>query len=167
MCLCTLCSARQAMTKPDDVFRVLLLGALVEPVVPDLRLEFDHGSRALLSWPIHLDLTRFMGRKYASGGDAVFHRYAASLFIEPQWRKADGQARLLVGTRQGFSLGGFGLVTDIAGVYGSDGSGLVVGAGPAILFPPRMQTIALVFRQTLTTEGPRSDISLDLLAFYY
>jgi hypothetical protein len=140
---------------------------LLEPLVPDLRLEFDDKKYAVLSWPVHVDLTRiYANSKRVRLRDPVLRRYLSTAFIEPQWRPADGSGRFVAGTRQGFSIHGFGILTDIAGVVGGGGAGVVVGAGPAFVVPTQMTLFGLIYRQTMTTEGPRSDISLDLGAFF-
>jgi hypothetical protein len=160
---CFMVSQHAAAQVEELGLLVGVLGFITEPFVPDLRLEFDRGTHWVLSWPLHISLMRF----YPPQPEPLLKRYVASAFIEPQWIPGEGKGRFLAGTRQGFSLDGYGLLTDIGVVAGSGGPGWFVGAGPALLNAPHMSYLGLILRQTMTTDGPRRDISLDLLSIFY
>ena len=160
---CLMVSQPAAAQVEGAALLVGALGFIAEPFVPDLRLEFDRGTHWVLSWPLHVSLMRFYPRQ----PEPLLKRYVSSVFIEPQWIPAEGKGRFLAGTRQGFSLRGYGILTEIGAVAGSGGPGWFVGAGPSLLNAPYMSYLGLIFRQTMTTEGPRRDISLDLLSLFY
>jgi hypothetical protein len=158
-CLVSFCQAVQAQSAgPLEAI------CLMEPFVPDLRFEYDKDPFIVLSWPVHLGIDRFYEKNRSDD-------YMASVFVEPQWRPADGKGRFLMGTRQGLTFWKrLGVVVDVAGVVGNDGHGLVLGGGFALFERNAglgLHYLGLIYRHALTTEGSRNDGSLDLLATYF
>jgi hypothetical protein len=137
-----------------------------EVVVPDLRFEYVQKPYVVLSLPAHFTLS---WEKDCSHYPPC---YVTSAFVEPQWRPADGQWRALIGVRQTYAFikDTFGLLGEAAALTGTDGHGVVLGAGPSFLhFEGEMcgTVLSVVYRHSFTTEGHRDDVSIDLMALGY
>ena len=153
-------TAAPAHAGSDEGLIEALAVIFLEPVVPDTRLEFDRSKvYANLSWPLpHLDAYRIVGSRVDSADE-----WRPSVFVEPQWRPADGQFRFLAGSRLRFDS--VPLFLEGAGLLGSDGNGGAFGLGGALYQEKGYGFLALVYRHTWTNEGQRDDVGFDLL-FY-
>jgi hypothetical protein len=136
----------------------------LEPLIPDLRLEYGGESprRAVLSWPLHPWATPPLD----APGPLTF---IASPFVEPQLRLGAKEYRLLGGAR----LYAFpdslrlGALIEGAGLLGTDGDGGMAGVGLTYDLIERHRTtqpwtLSLVYRRSWTGEGTRNDLSFDV-----
>lgn len=140
----------------------LYTACFLEPLVPDVRLEWADARRWVLSWPVHPWATPPFGE----GGPVTL---VASPFLEPQWRPATRDARLLAGARL-YAFPGplrVGALVEGAGLAGTDGHGGLVGAGLTFDLIERHAatqpwTVSLVVRQAWAGGAVRRDVALDV-----
>ncbi len=158
--------ARHACATGITNEEILFVTALVEVPVPDLRVEATDPARVVLSWPLHVEAGRFLGR-HPRSDDVLL----VSTFVEPQWRPSGADFRLLGGARGTIRVPGFvgpRLLVEGAALYGTDGSGGGFGAGLELLESfsrgySRMGVGAVVWRHLFTRQGQRDDLSVDIV----
>jgi hypothetical protein len=156
---CALFIALVRLARADDLGTAFVVG---ESVIPDLRLEWGHGTAIVLSFPAVVQV--------ANLDDKILF----DAWLEPQYRDVGSQWRGLAGGRVtlGWSSTGRsvldevhagGLFAEAGGLIGTDGNGVVLGGGVSLFESHGLVGPSLVYRATRAGGQWRSDISIDLL----
>ena len=159
---------RKAAASPGSGNVVVGAMVLLEPVLPELRVELDTS----LDDPVAtIGLPLGVGLPYRLDPSGFDVQGTAGVFVEPQFQLAERVWRGLGGLEASIGHGDqqiLGLLAEVGGVVGEDGSGGFVGVALVPFGQPEvgLRFCCLGWRALLTTEGTRHQLYLDLVSFH-
>lgn len=157
--------ASASPARADNGFKSIAEGGITaafigELVLPDFRLSFQDGKR---HWMISFPITPVSANIRFAHGKTL----ALQPTLEPQYQFDGSQYRLAAHVRAVYynrdeSEIVFAPLLELGAVTGTDGSGGFVGAGLGLTIVELGPTLAVVARSTMTTDGNRFDLAIDL-----
>lgn len=157
--------ANPSLGHADNGFKAVAEGGITaayigELLLPDFRLSFQDGKR---SWVMSFPIVPASANLRFANGKTV----ALQPTLEPQYQfngshyRLAGQVRAVYFNRDASEVV-FAPLLELGAVTGTDGSGGFVGAGFGFTIAELGPTLAVVARESITTQGNRFDLAVDL-----